>query len=531
VVFRGNFLATVLVAILGLGCGAGQARAQNPQLPAEGSEAAGGERSLLGPAPGALTGRPSSSAGGSEDLLGGRAGTSAPRVPLGITEPGRRAVGVPEQEVITAPPILPPGEIPLYGPLSNPGAPEDEGPPGGLTLELAIDRLLHANLALRARALELPQADADILTASLRANPLIFADSQLIPYGSFSQRRPGGPTQYDLNITYPLDVTHKRAARTLVACRARRVLEAQYQDAARLQIDNLYTAFTDILAARETNRFAEAARAGLSALLERTRGMYTKGVRTIADLGRIEALFEESEIGVMDAQESVRTARRNLAVLLNVPLAEADGLAIRASLRDTAPRPPSVDDLVRMALDARPDLAAYRLGISRAESEVRLAQANRYSDLYLLYQPYTYQNNAPFDRQSATSWALGVTVPLPLYNRNQGNIKRAVINVTQSKVEYQEREQAVASEVLRAAREYELTLAAVRRIEARLMPPATRARDDAYRLYIQGEEEAIVYLNAQREFNEASRVYRDMLVRHRRSMLSLNTATGLRLMP
>ena len=69
------------------------------------------------------------------------------------------------------------------------------------------------------------------------------------------------------------------------------------------------------------------------------------------------------------------------------------------------------------------------------------------------------------------------------------------------------------------------------RIEGKLIPAATRVRDDAYRLYIQGEEEAIIYLNAQREFNEASRQYRDMLVRHRRSMLRLNTAVGRRLMP
>ena len=63
----------------------------------------------------------------------------------------------------------------------------------------------------------------------------------------------------------------------------------------------------------------------------------------------------------------------------------------------------------------------------------RLARANRFADAYLLYQPFTYQNNAPFGTQSATSWALGITVPLPVYNRNQGNIERARINIHQSR--------------------------------------------------------------------------------------------------
>jgi cobalt-zinc-cadmium efflux system outer membrane protein len=171
------------------------------------------------------------------------------------------------------------------------------------------------------------------------------------------------------------------------------------------------------------------------------------------------------------------------------------------------------------------------LGLGRAEAEVKLAVANRLSDVYLLYQPYTFQNNAPFNKQNATSWALGVTVPLPIYNRNQGNIQRARLNVGQSQVELGEREQQAANEVRQAERQYALTRAAVERIEGKLLPAARRVRDDAYRLFVQGEEEAIVYLNARREFNEAARQYRDMLVRHRRAMLRLNTAVGQRLLP
>ena len=88
---------------------------------------------------------------------------------------------------------------------------------------------------------EIPQAQADILNAGLRANPIFYADGQLVPYGQYTRNRPGGQTQYDVNISYPFDLSHKRQARTLVATRAKRVLEAQYQDAVRLAIDDLYT--------------------------------------------------------------------------------------------------------------------------------------------------------------------------------------------------------------------------------------------------------------------------------------------------
>lgn len=504
---------------------------QGPSVPSEPPGAPGSNRSLLGVSPGSVGGSSEGDAGDDPGPLGGRPGPSVPRVPSSITEPGRRPVGVPENEGIQAPASLAIDEVPLLGPLAIPRGREEEGPPGGLTLDEAIERLVRENLALRSRSFEIPQAEADILTASLRANPLMYADSQLIPYGNDSVQRPGGPIQYDVNITYPLDVTRKRKARTLVACRAKRVLEAQYQDAVRLQIDNLYTTYTDVLGARESIRFAEAAREGLRILLDRTRRMEEHGSRTIADVSRIEALFEAAEVELMDAEEGLRRTKRNLGVLLNMAPPAAEVLQLRGTIHDNAPPPPPIDSLVRIALDQRPDVAAFRIGIQRSEAEVKLAEANRMSDVYLLYQPYTFQNNAPFNKKSATSWALGVTVPLPLYNRNQGNIQRARTNVVQTQVELQERAQLAVNEVRQAEREYALTRAAVQRVEGRLLPAATRVRDDAFRLYTQGEENVLVYLNGQREYNDAARQYRDLLVRHRRSMLRLNTAVGLRLLP
>ena len=165
--------------------------------------------------------------------------------------------------------------------------------------------------------------------------------------------------QYDVNITYPLDLTHKRKARTLVAIKAKRVLDAQYQDAVRLQIDNLYTAYTDVLGARETIRFAEAARQGLGVLLDRTRRMYERGTRTMADVSRLEALNEAAEVEAMDAEEEVlRSAKRNLGVLLSMPGPEAEALLIRGSIRDIYRRPAG-----RRADPHRGGLPARRRGL------------------------------------------------------------------------------------------------------------------------------------------------------------------------
>ena len=61
---------------------------------------------------------------------------------------------------------------------------DDEGPAGGLTLDEAIARMIAENIELKAFSKEIPQAEADLITAGLRSNPLLFADTQFIPYGA-----------------------------------------------------------------------------------------------------------------------------------------------------------------------------------------------------------------------------------------------------------------------------------------------------------------------------------------------------------
>jgi cobalt-zinc-cadmium efflux system outer membrane protein len=405
---------------------------------------------------------------------------------------------------------------------------DEEGPPGGLTLDAAIERLVRANLDLRAKYHEIPKAQADVLTAGLRANPLLFFDAQRVPYGGSGGGRGRSSeavgTEYDLNINHPLDLNGKHRARREVACRARRVLEAQYQDAVRVEIDNLYTAFVNVLGERETVRYAEASVTGLREVLKKTRAQLENKTITEADHLQIKGQLDAAEIGLMDAEEMHRDAKRSLGVLLGIPTAHAEEMELRGTIHDRLPPPPPTDELLRIALGSRPDVAAFRLGIARAESDVRLAKANRFQDVYLLYQPYTREGGV-------TSWAIGATIPLPVYNRNQGNIQRAVINISQVKTELASLEQRVIAEVRKAEREYALTRAAVERIERDMLPDALRVRDITFRRFTLGEVDAIAYLNAQRSYQDVVRQYRDTAVRHRRSMLRLNTVVGQRVLP
>jgi cobalt-zinc-cadmium efflux system outer membrane protein len=482
----------------------------------------------LGPQPGEGATSPLEAASGPQDLIQAGSSPSSPRVPASLSGPGR-PIGAPEAGLPILPEALPRAEIPVFGRLALPTGPEEEGPATGLTLDAAIETLIRNNLDLRAKAYEIPMAQADILTASLRANPLFFADSQLIPYGNYTPERPGGQTQYDININYPLDVTRKRQARTRVAYAAKRIVEAQYQDAVRLAINELYNAYVDALAARETVRLSEASVEGLREVVRITEEQQKRGAKTGADVRKVEVQLRTAEIALAEAKVAYDDAIRNLGLLLGLPAGQT--FELRGTLRDPFNPPPPVSVLTQRALQLRPDLNAFRLGITRATEEYRLARANRLNDLYLLYQPYTFQNNEPIGLKSPHSWAVGLTVPLPIYNRNQGNIQRAKWNVAQSQVELEDRERRIIAEVERAVMAYSVTRQSVDRFEREVLPASNQTLETALRLYRLGEEGLLAFLVAQSEYNANVRQYYEALVRHRRSMLQLNTTIGERVLP
>ena len=175
---------------------------------------------------------------------------------------------------------------------------------------------------------------------------------------------------------------------------------------------------------------------------------------------------------MLEAKETYDDAKRTLAALLWLPLDEAETFKIRGSLHGLDLPPPPVEILIRRGLETRPDLAAFRLGILRARSEVRLARANRLDDVFLLYQPFSSQQGLNPGERSATSWAVGLTVPLPVYNRNQGNIARAAETVLQTEVQLANLERQVILEIQRAEAAYEVTLTTIKRIEAEILPAA-----------------------------------------------------------
>ena len=492
----------------------------------------GSTEPALGPGPGAFEpGMDSPSGGGGIGVLGGRRRTS--RLPRG----GR---GKPGSSMMASRGMMLPETLPMpVATQTGPGPAtaiddailDDEGPANGLTLDAALDQIMNANLDIRALRQELTQADADILTAGLRTNPLIYMDTQFIPYGKFTDQRPGGPTQYDLNITFPLDVSRKRQARTVVARMAKSTLEAQFQDVARRQIDNVYRGFVNLQAARIDRLMALSSVRRQEQFLENLKRTAKPGEDTADTVDHLSLVLERARHSLGEADEAFADAQEGLAVLLNIPVGETAALEPRGRLHDAFPAPPSAEELAAIALRCRPDLHAARLGVTRAGAEVNLQRANRFDDVYLFYDPITYQDNRPSNALSSHSWAVGLTFSLPVFNRNQGNIARAQSNVVQTKLELSSLERRIVSEVRLAERDCQRSREALEQIEKSILPRVSATLKRKTEQIIAGTISADDYQGHLDDAAEVTQSHRDAIVRYRRAMLDLNTAVGLRVLP
>jgi outer membrane protein, heavy metal efflux system len=149
----------------------------------------------------------------------------------------------------------------------------------------------------------------------------------------------------------------------------------------------------------------------------------------------------------------------------------------------------------------------------------------------LFYTPYQIQDFPGQSAQAALGWEAGALVVLPVFDRKQGDIARANVEVKQTQTEVQGAEQQVINEVRQAATDYAVSRQSVERYERDILPSSRRVLAEKQRLFTSGREGIDVWLTARKDYNDVVRQYQEALLRHRRAMLKLNTAVGQRLLP
>jgi cobalt-zinc-cadmium efflux system outer membrane protein len=248
---------------------------------------------------------------------------------------------------------------------------------------------------------------------------------------------------------------------------------------------------------------------------------FTAGAIPAVEATRSNVAMLQFRSNVVRADLDVASAAAKLRVLLG--RAAGDPIEIdepTAAEQITAPLEPAA--LEALAFQARPDLVSLQLTQARSIADLRLQEAMGRVD---------YTVGAEYRRQqgiAGRSNSLGVffSTPLPVSNRNQGEIARATAERGQIERQIAARKAQVVADVRGALHEYETTRDLFASIEHDLLSPATRARDVTLYTYKAGGATLLDVLDAERAFNDTMQSYLDAQSSVRRATARLNAAVG-----
>jgi cobalt-zinc-cadmium efflux system outer membrane protein len=166
----------------------------------------------------------------------------------------------------------------------------------------------------------------------------------------------------------------------------------------------------------------------------------------------------------------------------------------------------------------RPDLAAARYGLQQAESQTRLQRAVRSPNVTV---GGGYRRDFGSD-----AVVVGVTVPLQIFNRNQGGVQRAEAERQRASHLVDAAATQVRLDVQQAVNAVDVSAERVRYIEREHLLDAEQTREAVLASYRLGAADLIDLLDAQRAFRDTVRTYNRALYEHRLSLLQLEAAVG-----
>jgi cobalt-zinc-cadmium efflux system outer membrane protein len=325
----------------------------------------------------------------------------------------------------------------------------------GISFEQLAQTTLAENKSLHAAREQLRQAEGRLRQAALRPNPSL--DVSTSTDVMFANE---GENGFGVMLSQPFELGGKRDRRIQVAEAEVELAKAEIAEAERQLFGQLRTSY---LHAAETS--------GRLNILERSRGLNQQMIQVMTvrlssgDASRLESHLLQAENNRLEAQRLLvesQLEQEMLEVRKIAGIASAEPLSFRPLSAATAISHETESNLIETAFRDRPDLRAARLRETLAGAGVMLARAQivptivgsvRFAREPDISRFATATQPKAFEKDNVLEF--GISVPLPLRNREQGNIEEATSKVAQAKAEREALENTIRMEVMAAVRRYE----------------------------------------------------------------------------
>lgn len=384
------------------------------------------------------------------------------------------------------------------------------------------------NTTLLAGQLNIDELKAEEITADLRPNPqlTVSADgTQIVPHNGVWT--PFAGTFVSPGVSQLFERRHKRGLRYDVAKQGTAIGAAQQADTERTLLFNVRSAFVGVLQAKAVLRLAQTNLEYYDHILQISRDRYQAGDIAQIDFQRLELQRLQYESDLQNALVNLRTTKINLLALLD-DRSPVDGFDVEGPF-DFNEELLSLDDYRKDALDARPDLRAAVLSVQQAKTSYQLAEANGSIDPTVALW---YTHNGSFNNPDAfNTIGASVSVPLRIFDRNQGEKQRSKIDIDRQDKLRQGVETQVFSDVDSAYALVQSNINLLKPYKAKYLAEAVHVRDTVYFSYQHGGAALIDFLNAESDYRSVELNYVNLIGAYMTAAAQLNQAVGREVIP
>jgi cobalt-zinc-cadmium efflux system outer membrane protein len=362
----------------------------------------------------------------------------------------------------------------------------------GLTWDQVKTKFEAANPVLKADAANVEEMKAEEITAFLRPNPqFTFATdgTQLAPHNGVWAPLSG--TQYQPDFSYLHEREHKRELRLESAKEGTEITQSQHVNLEINLIYGLRSAFVQTLQAKAVLELAKADLEYYDKIIDISRARFKAGDLAKIDLARIELQRVQFDVtGVFDLGPDLQ------------PLS----------------------DYHQIALDNRPDLRAAMQTIQQSQTNHKLAWANGSTDpTYSAWYTWNPSFNNPNDQQTL---GLSVQIPLRIFDKNQGEKKRTLIDIDKSQEAAEAAKAQVFSDVDNAYELVRTNIALIKPYKAQYLDQSLYVRDTVTFAYQHGGASLMDFLNAQSDYRVVQLAYLQLIGAYMTAAGQMNLAVG-----
>jgi len=416
----------------------------------------------------------------------------------GAQSPARSATSIPPADT-----PKPPAPVPTI-----------KEPAGALTLREALALALTESPELASFAWQARANEARILQASLRPNPeLGLQVEDVLGTGDFSG---GQEAQITLQLSQVIELGGKRAARTELASQARGVTRSEYELKRVEVLGDVTQRFIQVVANQHaldlalTNR--QLAEDALCTVQERV----TAGKGSALEERKAQVALARGELLVEGARHELKTARKKLAASWRSPRPVFE----RAEADLFARKPVPNFEAFAGRISQSPEIARWVSEKKLREAEIKLADARRVPNVTVGGGLRRLQG---FDDEALV---FGVSMPLQLFDRNQGGVAEARALLGRTEAEQQAAAVRLGMVLLGLYEEMAHDAHIMEEVQTEILPKAEDALVISRDGFAQGRFSYLEVLDAQRTIFDVKQEYIRAATSYHQFLVEMERLTG-----